>query len=191
MPRIKPSLRIKLLTNARAISQQIFVKSSSDPSDPGALGEERQAELARRAAQREGRMALAVLGQTWFDDDSLKIGRVTETYGDIENRVKNFLTEEKGAASLLRAGDEVGLRWRKMPEQGNRRTDEARKSDLKAARTELTAAARIARLADGASATTFSVNPADELRRMRTYDLLLWLAERTRQDHWFAEEVNA
>ena len=101
VPRIKPSLRIKLLTNARAISQSIFVKSSTDPSDPGALGEERNAELARRAAQREGRMAIAVLGQAWFDDEALKIGRPVESYGDVENRIKNFLTEEKGASSLL------------------------------------------------------------------------------------------
>jgi hypothetical protein len=191
VPRIKPSLRIKLLTNARAISQSIFVKSSTDPSDPAPMSEERNAELARRAAQREGRMALAVLGQAWFDDDSLQIGRASEKYGDVENRIKNFVTEEKGPASLLRAGEEVGLRWRKIPEQANRRTDEARKSELKIARTETAAAARIARLADGASATSFTVNPADELRRLHTYDLLLWQAERIRQDHWFAEEPSA
>lgn len=191
VPRIKPSLRIKLLTNARAISQSIFVKSSTDPSEPKPMSEERNAEIARRMAQRQGRMALAVLGQTWFDDDSLQIGRATEKYNDVENRIRNFVTEERGAASLLRAGDEVGLRWRKMPEQANRRTDDARKSDLKVARTELSAAARIARLADGAAATSFTINPADDLRRLHTYDLLLWQAERTRQDHWFAEEPNA
>lgn len=192
---IDPDLRIKLLMNAKAASRTFHVKTMDDKtSDAPGITEERNTEVARQTAQRQGRMALAVLGQRWFDDPVLFVGRASEKYGEVENRIKKFHTEERWWQSLARAEEEVGLRWRRMPEEIVKLTENSRKSNLKMAAGDLVSGERLARQMDGAGAAFLakqSINPVDEHRRLVLHDLLLWQAERTRTDHWFAEDPSA
>lgn len=193
--RIDPDLRVKLLMNAKAASRTFHLKTMDEKtSDAPGISEEKNTELARQTAQRQGRMAIAVLGQRWFDDPLLFVGRPSEKYAEVENRIKKFHTEEQWWASLSRAAEEIGLRWRRMPEEIVKLTENSRKSNLKLAVNDLISGDRIARQMDGAGAAFLvkqSVNPVDEQRKLQLHDLLLWLAQRTRTDHWFAEDPSA
>src|SRR5260370_39028465 len=102
---------MKLIRNARAIAGKFYTERAGEKvSDAPGPTEEKNTELARFAAQRQGRLALVVLGQRWFDEPALKAGRPSENYGDVENRVRRLHTDERWWTALARASEEIGGR---------------------------------------------------------------------------------
>jgi hypothetical protein len=187
VPSMDPDLRLKLLRDMRGISAKLHAESVQRFTGAQAISEQQNLEAARDRARRQGRMCLALLGERWFDDEVNAKDR-KDTYKDVLNRIRQLTTDPNWDKSLAMAGEEIGVRWRRLPIKVNGITDDSRGLPLGDAAIQLRDAERLERLADGAVALRLTANhPADEARKLRLHDLLLWQAERTLQDHWFAE----
>ena len=177
-------------------------KNDFEVADKGEMAvtsadEQKQAlQRIQRRAHIEGLMSLAVLGQRWFNDpmfqdqDQVDFQKATE-------RIQRPISEEENQTwwkDLATAGELIGRRWRQFAVEIDRLASEENGiSDFRAFQSRLVKADRLSRLIDGGAA------PLDEsvgeatarYRQTRIYDLLLWMAERTWQDHWYDEEPKA
>jgi hypothetical protein len=178
----------------RAISRRLTNIGKNDvqlaASDKGETLEiatrERESDLSRtrRRACASGRMALATLGQSWFDDPRFNDGQFEATWKRIEEC-------ESGGDSwwttLAVAGTRVHQRWRELTAEADRYQDqEDDRTAPDAVRSWLTQADDYGRRA-GLGAARLDEMPreaAARLRDVRVHDLLLWMARRTWLDHW-------
>jgi hypothetical protein len=190
VPDLDPELRQELLSKAWDISREFHLKTlKSEEVSEAPLTSEDNSKLARGIAQREGRLALAALGWDWFDDSSFESA---DSYRTVTNVLDGFSPDTNWSKSLATAGDNIGLRWRKMAEKIDHLLENGRKSNLQTSREDFSAAERLARQLDASSVGLLgSADAVQQSRRLRMHDLLLWQAERTRQDHWFAEDPQA
>ncbi len=175
VPFIEPSLRLQLLRELRRISQSLLVEPKL--ADTKEMSPDRAGELARIAAQRQGRLALATLGRLGFE--------AVEDASDFDVVDRKVRTEELSwSLPMNLAGRELGGRWRKVPERILQLADEAAKTPLERAAGNLMQAERLARLLDGPPSALLPRELFEEGRKLRMHDLLLWLAERTWKDHY-------
>lgn len=189
VPTIPVALRMKLLGNAQEISKNLRQQSSSEQLTAAEDEKAREgaAQSSRRAAESLGRMALAALGGRCFDDPALAAGHA-ERFAEARSRVGRLGQELQWWVSLARVSEELGARRAQLPKEVTRLVSGSRKAGLSQAANELRTAERRARALDGAAAEQVVQNPFDEARRLRTHDMLLTLAERTRLDHWWSAE---
>jgi hypothetical protein len=180
VPRIDVATRLNMLERVQSISRELNQKAGSQ--EP--ITEKENSKLAAAVARRQGLLAVATLDPRCFDDESSGSGHATT----VRDLVKRFAADEEGtSAGLLRAGEEVGLHWRRLAAAVRKRAEDARRAGPEKAAENLLAAERLARQMDGASASLVPGNPVQEARKVRVHDLLLWLARRTYQDHWYDE----
>jgi hypothetical protein len=186
VPGLKPQLRKDLLEKQRRISYRFL--HETDTKAKG-VSQEETSNLARDSGKRQGGQALAVLGQSWFDD---QVAKTRLRYSEAKTVLDNLRVDPQWQATLVRTGEEVGLRWRSLPAEITLRAEQSRTwGPVDKMAEDLARAERLARQVDGATARTLSnksVNPVEGMRKVRTHNLLLWLADRTQNDHWFAED---
>jgi hypothetical protein len=186
VPGLKPQLRKELLEKQRRISYRFL--HETDTKAKGVTQEE-TSNLARDSGKRQGAQALAVLGQSWFDD---QVAKTRLRYSEAKTVLDNLRVDPQWPATLGRTGEEIGLRWRGLPTEIAQRVEQSRTwGPVDKMAEDLLRAERLARQVDGATARTLSnksVNPVEGMRKVRTHNLLLWLADRTQNDHWFAED---
>jgi hypothetical protein len=182
VPFIAPGVREELLKNSRAIAYKLHAQPPKEAAGQGMPPAE-NARRAREAAERQARMALAVLGEEWFNGakEGPKYARASE------------LADGPGPEwwkSLTQVGDQVANRWAGLSVEVREGTKAGREAaDLDAARARLREAARRARHLDGAAASLLGPgDPVEENRRVELHDLLCWQAERTFLDHQWSEE---
>ncbi len=188
VPAIDAELRKGLLETARRISRQFHLSTAVAGKIPEASEEvkDKSRKLALDGALRQGRLALAALGERWFDDP---LFQQYETFSRVQDSLDRApQADENWSKPLIQAGDQIGRRWRAFPDKINAQTTDARTVDLGRAREDLKEAERLARQVDGAGAKLLSANPVGESRQVRVHDLLLWQAERTYTAHWFGED---
>jgi hypothetical protein len=188
VPFIAPGVREELLKNSRAIAYELHAQPPKEAGGQGAMTAADNARRARAAAQRQARMALAVLGEEWFDivsersREGLRFARASE--------LADGPGTEEWWGPLTQVGDQVAQRWARLLGEVSEQTKAGREApDLGAARARLREAARWARHLDGAAASLLGqADPVEENRRVELHDLLCWQAERTFRDHWWSEE---
>src|SRR5262249_30809180 len=110
VPFIPAKRRIELLGYLRTISQGLNVEWQDVGQRPAA-----SSFAAREAAQRQGRVALALLGASWVNDLRTRDesgGTIRATYVDL----KQLVTAPKPEwwLSLNEAGNQIGQHWRAM-----------------------------------------------------------------------------
>jgi hypothetical protein len=174
------ALRMELLRNSRAISDKLNSESQQPREAPVTPEPSKPYEWV----QRQGRMALAVLGKPWVD----KLAGDTK---NAEYSVIRELIQKRDPESWNQAGEFMGHCWQLMSPQIEAWTKDAHTAGLKQAESLLTASDRLTRQMDGAAVRQLTVNPVQEYRHLRLYGLFRWLAERTFRDHWWAEEEDA
>jgi hypothetical protein len=181
---IDPETRGRLLGYSQSISHRLFLESLKprDPKNPPPIPEPPD---VRGAAQRQGRLALAALGEPWITDQAKG---ATLDFGTLLKKVvrpdERHWEEDLGDASY-----QLGHYWRQFPIKINELTDHAAKpdTDLAAAVTDLAGADLLCRQIDPTGIDMLKADGAAECQRLHLHNLLIGLARRTIDDHWFAE----
>lgn len=184
VPSIPAPTRQLLLENLRRTGQSLNVGTEEE-----ARAETPQPD-PRADAQRHGRMALAVLGDRWViacEADN------PAAPGELRNLIR-AAPGPTWQASLLEAGERLGFCFRRMAgriaEIHEKPNPEAPKAE-----EETRLAARLGLHLDGGQAWLLREirkvpDPALELRKLHLRDYLHALADRTRADHWWSENVD-
>jgi hypothetical protein len=171
LPFLKTEDREKLISDSDAIAANLRKVAQGKEISP-----EENLRRARAAAQREGRLALAALGEPV--DDRLRAFR----------RAQEALDEGKEAdwfEPLDRSGSFVGEELNRLPELANEAAEKAAHEPLPAAGEKLHVAARQTRqLGGGVGEDRLPHDPIGEQRRLLLHDLLCWHAHRTYLDYW-------
>jgi hypothetical protein len=169
VPWIPVTKRMELLTTLRSISRRL-----NEQADP--QGAKSAAPAPLEMAKRQGRMALAILGEPQV---SRFRGNSPLGWGELKQRVQ---APDLGAwwDSLAEAGEQIGAVYRTLPQESQRLTQTGwSQGDPKA----LTEGAQLARLTLG-STLLLGPNPVALERRAGTMELLIALAKRSAADGW-------
>ena len=184
------ALRLRLIANRRRISRDLLMGAAQLDAKSAAVSEDAARDQAKAQAGRQGRMAIACLGSRWFDE-----ARQPVTFAELRHHLEVFAAESQWwHSSITEMGEAVGRRCRQLPVEIDARLQAARALSVKAdsARPAILAqlrdADRLARIIPGAAVTHIQAgNPSDLYRRWLAQDLLLTQAQRTMEDHWYAE----
>ena len=187
VPFPSPALRKLLLSHEDEVSQKLISESlQSGQIDVVATTTNSESHYA--FGQRVGKLILAQLDPTWFDTIS---GDGSESYEMVDQRLVALMQESNAADSLIAAGMEIRRRLIAMPSQIHSLQQSYLQGDSLGATAAIEEADRLNRAASGALAVDPVVRPTEWLRKHRLQQLLLWQAERTVEDHWFAEDPAA
>jgi hypothetical protein len=174
-----------LVRRSRVSTYQLNLDADQSAPATGLTADQAQ-ERARAAAACRGRLALAQLGEEWFDGDGRTGGA---HFADVDKQVRSQ-ARDWWEDVRRRAGPEIALRWRQLPEYCDDQAGQARNGDdLVKAATPRDSAARRARLLDGAAAECLTTAPTREARRLRWHDLLCQLARRAFDDYRGEEDL--
>src|SRR5438132_5087945 len=186
VPLLPPELRRQLLNRAEDIAREFHAAARDEAKESTAgITPDKNRELVGYRAGREGRMALATLGQKWFGED--EYFKTNKGYREVLRSLKDISPEADWQRSTRHAGEEIALRWRILPKKINELTEKSRKERLEQAELDLSLAEDLTRQLEGGLAGYLQRDPLGSSRDVRLHNFLLWQAERTWQDHWFAE----
>lgn len=192
------NLRSKIWDHLDVVGEHdLVVAREGGKGEPSDAEKKDVAEVLRRQARIQGLMSIAALGRAWFDDPVFK-----EDQGRFDQTREQIITpgqDDDDASTpwwkqIAVAGERTGSRWQglvmKIDELA---ADENRLADARVFRDRLRRADRLARLLDGeATPVPESKTEASSILRLyRVHDLLLWLAERTWNDHWYDADPKA
>jgi hypothetical protein len=191
VPLINPKRRMEVLELNHRIARKLLVKGPAERRGTAASLEVTQ-KLAKDAAHRQGRMALAILGRWWFD----QLAADHLTFDETGEELKTFAGRPTWWEPLGQAQEEIAFRQRELPHRVRDLVDGSRKAELAKARPALAAADRLERQLDAAGCLSRwqgevagrATDAAGRYRAVLLYDLLLTQARRTLEDHWFGEE---
>jgi hypothetical protein len=179
VPFIPTPTRVELLIKLRSISRLL-----NDASEPGERVKSAPVN-PREMAQRQGQMAMAVLGERQGTElpSPSKL-----TWKEVRKRVDE---PDLGPwwESIAEAGEWIGAAFTALPRESARLADHGARGDSSVSERELTQSARYARLMDGATVLTGG-NPVAMEQRFWTHNLLIAMAERAAADGW-ADLVSA
>jgi hypothetical protein len=163
VPFIPARDRVKLLGFARYVSHQLAIKSEQPAGTPA------PPPAAQELARRQGRMALAVLGESSAD-----LRQMVET-------PKPHAWWE----SYREAGDRIGKRFRALAADARAEAAKAKAvPELRHTAPMLARAAALARVADPAAPLDAGESPPAAEQRFWRHYFLLWQAERAIADGW-------
>jgi hypothetical protein len=176
--------RLDMLRTSREVSRELLAKAHQAGAQPG--GPALAAAKMQSLAQAE--MALADAGTP------LLLGQGTD-YGRVLERARQDADWQR---PLGEVGDAVGRHWQAMRQQVVSRlqtsTDPKKaevSGNLERAAQELFPAEDYCRRLPGGAlpAKAEPFDAVEGMRRLRLHDLLVWQAERTVAEHWWADEA--
>jgi hypothetical protein len=185
-----------LRKNDLEVAEKVGASSAAPEIDePEPDQAQRTAERARRRAALQGSLALAALGQQWFQGSTLKDPDRSDYQKTLEH-VRGLPNDERAEWWLdaVREGDRIGRSWRLLAGEILTLANEERGiSDFAAFQSRLAKADRLSRLIDGGAVPPASsaTEPAARYRQARVRDLLVWMADRAWRDHWYDENPKA
>jgi len=189
VPSLSRSRRVRLREMQRDSGKnETDPQREADSAAKSAASKQAQDESGRLAiahGRAQGRTAMALLGQPWFDDQEEK-GSIR--YEGVLDSIKSP-DEDRWWVSFAKAGEQVGERFRRLPGEIDRLIGVSTGTDAEEARAAVRDAERLAWQLDGA--IPLSSQPAQQARRWRLHNLLLGLEERTWLDHWFSDVPDA
>ena len=173
--------------------------AAEEQSDSVKITDEQITEEQKRTrvrAEKQALAALAALGERWFDDPDAFAAREHGDYASTVKRVraaseKELDQERPWWLEIAATGDRIGLRWQRMVGEIDRLTDEQNGiPDLQAFQDRLVKADRLERSIDGGSPRIADAGnqAAIRLREVRVHMLLLGMADRAWEDHWYDED---
>jgi Mg-chelatase subunit ChlD len=178
VPFIEKEQREQLLNLSRSIARRLQEESSSAGRTNEEEGRKQEQDAALILAQRQGRMALAVLGRQWVDDQKMNF-----------DRMKTALGHPEDATRFADEADKLGQLWAALTRPVCSESKKAlEKSTVSQSKQALGLLARHARRLDAAGATYLKPDPVAALRRLQWHDWLYWQAQRSLRDHWFYED---
>jgi hypothetical protein len=178
VPSIEPARRLALLRKSRQISRDLN-RDTGRGAPPDALPADPLA-----YARRQGRMAVAVLGDRWVRECN---DRSPDAVARLQGQVNGDWDGLDAAAAQVRDC------WQRLPQAVKDATAQAPEDqDPKAAEQDVRRAERLARQLDGAAAYQLydvgkAPSPVAERRNLLLQDLLRELADRALADHWWGE----
>jgi hypothetical protein len=172
VPFLDPALRLELVQASRQISHKLNEETAAAGDARLDFTPEDNTKRFQEMAQRQGRIALAVLGSDWLER------------GEVENAV--LRPDQTGWwRSLVQAGERIGTALNDMPEKAQALDEHASKADLKEAVADLQKAARLVRQVEGAVVGgRLTADPVRAQRLLLLHELLCWQAKRTYLDYW-------
>ena len=180
-----PDLRQQLVAHQRQMSEKILEETAEKAVEAPAVTDQEHCERAKERGERQGRVALAMLGQRWFD--ACRVAE-PESYAETQRRLATFAVDQNWEQSLNRAGKQIGLRWQQMAGEIDRLIKSYLTGEPDTDPGALQSADRLVRRLPATASLSISSNPVGLFRQRLVQDLLLWQAERTLQEHWFSEE---
>jgi hypothetical protein len=178
-------LRMLLLSRKSRIGGRFLAEAEADDARGQAPSATENDAQAKEAARVQIRLALALLGPRYFDEWP---GDRPETFKQVAQRGETFVVEEQWWNSLTEAGEQIGLRWRHLPEEITALTG-GRKAAAPPNPLAAQTADRLCRFADSYGSLRLAHNAVEAYRHLLVQDLLLAQAERTRLDFWAAEDA--
>jgi hypothetical protein len=179
----RADLVIRQTKLARRIAELTRVKELPTPPMDAVL-------TAKRHARREGMMALAALGEAWVNRFP---GDKHETFAQIQHRLERAQAEEnqEWQKTIVQAGRQIGLNYRKIPAEIERLLTPDAKADLTQHRRDLDAAELLARRMEASLRMPEPLDPVDAARRLRLGMFLTYQTRRCWQEHWYDENPTA
>jgi serine/threonine protein kinase len=175
--------RLKLIRLAYRVSNQLNRDTKAHVSDVPETDATELEKQASNRAYRQARAEMAILGKDAF----AKVRAGFKELEDVQRDVR-AIRDTRWPEAANAVGEQTGLRWRDLPSRVNYLINFSRETGKLAAAAELMIrAVGLCRQIDGTGAGQLASDPVAEDRKLHTHDLLLWMAERTRQDRWFAE----
>lgn len=182
VPFIDPHVRMTLLERSLEIARKLE-EEHRGPSDSEL---EAESALENQRGRWQGRLALAMLGKSCIDQ------RNSGVYEEIGKKLN------EPPPAIDQAGQRIGDAWWNLTGQVEKLALESRGSNLEQTKNDLARAEPLAELLAGCMVhfeprtegenSFVTLNPVAERHRLELEDLLLWQAERTYLDHWFAEK---
>ncbi len=172
------------LDNIRQKDQELATRSNLEGPKKDAVASLKI--HAKEESLTEGRMALATLGQPWFD---LPRFQSQGDFAGVNRQVADAAKADEATwrSAIATVGDRIGVRWLSFPNEIDSLTAAATKNPADA-KANLNLAEQWSRQA-GPSISPDSIRePATRTRNLRTHDLLVWNARRAWLDHWYDEE---
>ena len=162
-------------------------------SDLALPPKDKQAEpatIARIRSNHEGRVALAALGQVWFNNPRFSSQGDFESLGSGLAKAKSEKVDD-WRVTIAKSGTSIGQRWRGLREEIATVTSlDKGIPNLPEARAKLVAVDLYGRMATPTPSTvedTFR-EPAGRRRDLLLHDLLKEMASRAWLDHWYDED---
>ena len=173
--------------------------AATDQAGTVTLTDEQRAEHEKRVrvrAEAQALMALAALGERWFDDSEVFPAREQEDHASTARRVRSVSVPRPDRnqpwwGDIAAAGNLVGARWQKMTAEIDRLIDEQNGiPNFQAFQDRLVKADRLERQIDGGAPRLddSTIEAATRLRQARVHTTLLALADRAWEDHWYGED---
>ncbi len=185
VPFLDPDRRAALLDHLLKVGRELHSKQQSAGNAPSKARTLSPVEVARR----QGRMALAVLGEGWVEDRGMRSkappGAAALSAKEIRDRIERP-KHDAWWESINDVGEQLGWHWRALGRECGAVTDEAAKQDLRSAQASLSRAGIMARLLDSATPPVTSRDPISDMRRHLLHDLMLEQARRALDANWAA-----
>jgi hypothetical protein len=188
VPCVKPELRVDLLHNLHRVSNGL----DREVRREGAGAPTATPMQAQIGAERQGRMALAILGENWLKKQNID-------FASVRNHIVS-LNPENWFQSMRQAGQWLASAWQTMRPEIRDRIKEAIRpeTDWTKTRDSLIGAERLCRQIDGSLVESLrsgleedkSPDPVIESRGLDLNQLLVALARRTFNDSWVDEPSN-
>lgn len=185
-PEIPWELRSRLLEARARVSRALWVQSGLSGPTPAEIPDEEQRDRTHQMAARRGRLALAALGQSWFDQPLAEGQPRRETFEQTLHRLNTFTVDEQGWQSLAAAGRQIGERYRALAPAIRGAVGAATSATWDGALADLGSADQWLRQlrAD----TGRDICRPNLLRSLLLQRFLLWQAQRTWLDHWWSDD---
>ncbi|ODU01496.1 MAG: hypothetical protein ABS79_01560 [Planctomycetes bacterium SCN 63-9] len=175
--------------------KDVELASKLTPVSDSVTNQEENLQHRRTRSLLEARMALAVIGQPWYDDDRFDTASPGKIAKDSES-LAAAKTAKDPRETLAEIGQRVGDRIREIGKAlDDLIANEEPLKDWKGASDRLPEADRLCRRLDVhtplPSNDSLVLRASSMLRKLRCHDLLVWMAERTWLDHWYGEDPQA
>jgi len=181
VPLGSPEARIKLIANQRRTSREFLIRTTDNPEKKPISPQENLRQV-QEVARQQGQMAVALLGQAYFDS---RIEPNGLSAAQVLHALERFSADPRWWELLGQCGSEIGKRWRQLPGTIEQLTQQATQADGPASEQQLAQASHLSRYLDGPNALTLAENPVQHYRRLQVQNLLLFQAQRLLEQHYY------